>query len=79
MGARWSPPTTSRSSSRQEAREGCEEFNGRYLAAGRDERELDKDRRGYTDGVFGVCLRFETPEAIVRKASAYSPLLLRRS
>ena len=45
-----------------------QEFERRYAAAGGAASELEEDWEGYVSGVYGVCLRQVSPEAIVRKS-----------
>jgi hypothetical protein len=53
-------------------------FAARYRAASQAEPghvdRLDEDWNAYLDGIYGVCLRQVTPEAIVRKAVLVSSL-----
>jgi Family of unknown function (DUF6058) len=44
-----------------------EEFERRHREAGGPPGELDADWEGYIDGIYAVCLRSVSPEAIVRK------------
>jgi hypothetical protein len=44
-----------------------QEFERRHRAAGGAAKELEVDWQGYIDGVYGICLRSVSPEAIVRK------------
>lgn len=46
---------------------GRDEFERRYLAAGGNPAEVDAEWRFYLTGDYGVCLREQTPENIVRK------------
>ena len=46
-----------------------QEFERRYAAAGGVASELEEEWHGYLDGLYGVCLRRVSPEAIVRKGA----------
>jgi uncharacterized protein DUF6058 len=51
-----------------------QEFERRYAAAGGVASELEDDWDGYMGGVYGVCLRRVSPEAIVRKSELVSSI-----
>jgi hypothetical protein len=46
---------------------GQEEFARRFLGAGGDPEATDIEWEGYLSGAYGVCLKEQTPENIVRK------------
>lgn len=48
---------------------GREEFERRFVAAGGDAGAVDEEWAGYLSGAYGVCLKEQTPENIVRKES----------
>jgi hypothetical protein len=46
---------------------GRDEFVHRFLEAGGEQSVVDEEWEGYLSGAYGVCLREQTPENIVRK------------
>jgi Family of unknown function (DUF6058) len=53
----------------ENADEGRAEFERRFLAAGGEPAEVEEEWQGYLSGAYGVCLKSQTPENIVRKES----------
>jgi hypothetical protein len=51
---------------------GRDEFERRFLAVGGDPSEVDSEWRYYLSGDYGVCLKEQTPENIVRKEQLVS-------
>jgi Family of unknown function (DUF6058) len=47
---------------------GRDDFARRFLAAGGDAAALEEEWEGYLSGAYGVCLKEQSPENIVRKA-----------